>query len=93
MCYKKRAIIQTFNPSNKIISWAAKQNYDVFYENEILERKEFLNPPFCDLCVVNFVGKDEKNLLNCAKEFILECKKKADVNAAYNLENGLNLLL
>ena len=37
------------------------------------------------MCVVNFVGKDEKNLLNCAKEFILECKKKADVNAAFKL--------
>lgn len=75
---KGRAIIQTFNPSNKIISWAAKQNYDVFYENEILERKEFFYPPFCDLCVVNFVGKNEKKLLDCAKEFILECKKKSN---------------
>ncbi len=72
-----KAIIQTYNPFNKVISWAAKQDYDVFYENEILERKEFFCPPFCDICVVNFVGYDEKKLFVCAKEFVLECKLKA----------------
>lgn len=74
---KGRAIIQTFNPENKIISWAAKQNYDLFYKNEILERKEFLCPPFCDIYIINFSGKDRNKLLICAKEFIEECRKNA----------------
>ena len=82
---KGRAIVQTFNPSNKIISWAAKQDYDIFYENEILERKEFFNPPFCDLCVVNFAGKDEKKLMVCAKEFMVECKKNAKKDVAFKM--------
>ena len=72
-----RAIVQTFNPKNKIISWAAKQNYDVFYENEIAERKEFLCPPFCDIYIINFSGKDKDKLLICAREFIEECRKNA----------------
>ena len=80
-----RAIIQTYNPFNKVISWAAKQDYEVFYKNEILERKEFFCPPFCDICVVNFIGNDEKKLLVCAEKFILECKLKADRKIPFKL--------
>ena len=80
-----RAIIQTYNPFNKIIAWAAKQDYDLFYENEIMERKEFLCPPFCDLCVVNFIGSDEEKLVICAKKFVLECKKKADFKIPFKM--------
>ncbi len=82
---KGRAIIQTYNPENKIISWAAKQNYDVFYQNEIIERKEFFCPPFCDLCIVNFTGFDERKILTCAREFILNCKTKADFKIPFKL--------
>ena len=80
-----RAIVQTYNPYNKIIAWAAKQDYDLFYENEILERKEFLCPPFCDLCVVNFSGNDEEKLFTCAKKFVLECKKNADFKIPFKM--------
>ena len=72
-----KAIIQTFNPKNKIISWAAKQDYDIFYQNEIKERKEFFCPPFCDIYIVNFSGYDRQKLLVCAREFIEKCKKNA----------------
>ena len=80
---KGRAIIQTYNPSNKVILWSAKQNYDVFYENEIVERKEFFCPPFCDLCIINFSGFDEKRLYICAEKFILSCKKNVDVKIPF----------
>ena len=80
-----RAIIQTFNPENKIISWAAKQDYDLFYENEIKERKEFLCPPFCDIYIVNFSGKDKEQLFVCAKEFIEKCRKNASVNLPFQI--------
>lgn len=74
-----RAFIQTHNPSNSIILKAAAQNYESFYDEEILERKQFLCPPFCDLCVVNFSGFSKEKINLCAKEFILECRRRASV--------------
>ena len=47
-----RAIIQTCDPERNIIELAKNQDYDSFYEDEILTRKMMLYPPFCDICVV-----------------------------------------
>ena len=47
------AIIQTVNPENNIIELAKAQDYDSFYENEILTRKLLTYPPYCDICVVS----------------------------------------
>ena len=48
-----RAIIQTINPDNNIIELAKNQDYDSFYEQEILIRKTRVYPPYCDICVVS----------------------------------------
>ncbi len=80
-----KAIIQTYNPKNKIIAWAAKQDYDVFYQNEIKERKEFFCPPFCDIYIVNFSGHNKQKLLVCAREFIEECKKNAIASLPFKI--------
>lgn len=48
-----RAIIQTVNPESNIIELAKKQDYDSFYNEEILTRKLMTFPPYCDICVVN----------------------------------------
>lgn len=74
-----RAIIQTYNPSNAVILRAAAQDYDGFFDEEIVERKEFFCPPFCDLCIVNFSSFNRERTKICAKNFVLECKKMADV--------------
>ena len=55
---KGRAVIQTYEPENPVISLAARQNYSEFYKSEILMRKAMLYPPFSDICVVSFMGKD-----------------------------------
>ncbi len=47
-----RAIIQTTDPQNSIISLAARQDYDGFYKEEILTRKLLVYPPYCDICSV-----------------------------------------
>ena len=75
-----RAFIQTYNPENATILKAASQNYESFYQDEILMRKQFLCPPFCDLCVVHFSGFNQKRTLQCAKNFILECRRLASFN-------------
>lgn len=72
-----RAIIQTYNPDNQTILQAAQQDYDAFYRSEIVERENFLCPPFCDLCIVNFSGIDNEIVTKCARKFIDECRKYA----------------
>ncbi len=46
---KGRAIIQTYNPENDIIDTASKQDYDTFYEQEIILRKLRKYPPFREI--------------------------------------------
>ena len=48
-----RAIIQTMDPESNVIALAREQDYDSFYEEEILNRKLMIYPPFCDICVVS----------------------------------------
>ena len=71
-----KAIVQTMAPEHKVITLAAKQDYDGFYEMEIALRRLLLHPPFGDLVVVTFTGKDERQVLHGAAKFrssILAC--------------------
>ena len=58
------AVIQTQNPDNNIIALAQRQDYDAFYNDEILLRKALIYPPYCDIisiCVQsasNDIAKD-----------------------------------
>lgn len=63
-----RAIIQTYEPENPIIELASAQDYNAFFESEILLRKAMLYPPFSDICVVAFIGED-KQQTRLASEF------------------------
>jgi primosomal protein N' (replication factor Y) len=64
-----RAVIQTNTPENIVLNFAAKQDYDSFYNNEIKMRKFLLYPPFCDICEVYFSGNFEKEVMNAAQTF------------------------
>ncbi|WMJ22376.1 primosomal protein N' [Paludicola sp. MB14-C6] len=55
-----RAYIQTFEPDNAVIQFAAQQDYGGFYEDEIQTRKLLTYPPFCDICMLGFSGVNEK---------------------------------
>ena len=75
-----RAIIQTMTPEHKIITLAAQQDYDAFYEMEIAMRQRLLHPPFGDLAVITFTGKDERKVLHGAAKFrssLLACLEDA----------------
>ncbi len=63
------AIIQTITPENEIIWLSAKQDYDEFFNTEILTRKLLKYPPYCNLCVVGFIGEDRSLVENCANYF------------------------
>ena len=75
--YAGRAIIQTYTPENSVISLAAQQNYDEFYNSEIKMRKAMLYPPFVDLCVICFSGKNQERILSAAKDFFNMLRKLA----------------
>ena len=59
---KGRAVIQTYEPENEVIRFSKEHNYHGFYNQEILLRKHFKNPPFCDIIVIMAVGEDESKV-------------------------------
>lgn len=71
-----KAVIQTFNPENEIIKFAEKQDYDSFYDFEIKIRKMMVYPPYCDICVVGFVGEKEADVAQSSRYFLELLKTK-----------------
>jgi primosomal protein N' (replication factor Y) len=65
-----RAVIQSITPQHPVISLAAQQDYETFFENEITVRRAMLYPPFCDLCIVGFVSPSHKKAEEGAKRFL-----------------------
>lgn len=61
-----KAVIQTINPESDIIELAKNQDYDSFYNNEILTRKLMIYPPYCDICVVSTAATVKENAKNTA---------------------------
>ena len=62
-------MIQTLVPQHKVITLAANQDYDSFYELEIGLRKVQGCPPFGDLATVTFIGQEEARVLHGAVKF------------------------
>ena len=59
-----KVIIQTYNPDNFSIECAKKQDYQLFYDTEIMLRKQLKYPPFCDIIVV---GVSSENKMSAFK--------------------------
>ncbi len=78
--YPGRAIIQTFTPENNIIQLAATQDYQEFYNGEIVLRKVMLYPPFSDICVIGFVGTNEYKVRNASRSFLISLSELASSN-------------
>ena len=71
------AIIQTMVPEHKVITLAANQDYDSFYELELQMRRVQNVPPFGDLALLTITGQEESRVLH----------------GAVKLRDSLNLLL
>lgn len=67
---KGMAVIQTYTPENNIITMAAQQDYEKFYQGEIAIRKAMLYPPFADICMIGFVGINQAKALKASREFL-----------------------
>lgn len=64
-----KAVIQTINPYNQTLEYAADQDYKSFYNNEIELRRLLIYPPYCDIISASFIGENENKVTMCAKKF------------------------
>jgi len=65
-----KAIIQTYTPENHVIELASKQDYQGFFKIEIAARKMMKYPPYTDLCMFGFLGKEESEVKQAAMRFL-----------------------
>ena len=79
-------LIQTFNPDNPIIKYAAKQDYLSFYKSEIFSREEYNYPPFVHLINFIFSSEDEELPDKAIVDFIEKFKSK---NEKYKIKMQL----
>ncbi len=75
--HKGIAVIQSYTPDNLIISMAARQDYEAFFNAEINVRRAMLYPPFADICLAGFVGENRQLTLRAANSFLDEFTKLA----------------
>ncbi len=68
--YDGTAVIQTNDPESRLISVSAAQDYETFYESEILTRKLMTYPPYCDIASVSFSGENREFTEKAANEFL-----------------------
>lgn len=74
---KGTAVIQTNEPDNVVLSLAVRQDYDSFYNSEILTRKLMIYPPYCDIAAVGFAGQERKYTEDAAKCYFEALKAAA----------------
>ena len=70
--------MQTYNPDNFSIQCSKKQDYKMFYETEILIRKQLKYPPFCDIIVIGFNSLNEKEIIDISNKTYNYLKENLD---------------
>ena len=71
-----KAVIQTYDSYNPVISMAANQDYTAFYNSEIAYRKLNTYPPFCTMVTVAFTHTSEATAAKDARRFLNIIKKE-----------------
>ena len=74
------ALIQTVDPDNPIIELSGRQDYDAFYDMEILTRKMLTYPPYCDLLVCGFLGDSASRAMDAAHHMFSLIKSGVEKN-------------
>lgn len=69
-------IIQCFNVDHYSIKMACENDYESFYNEEMLIRKKLNYPPYFNICLIKVNGKNEENVMNEASKI----KKYLDIN-------------
>ncbi|OGC22822.1 primosomal protein N' [candidate division WOR-1 bacterium RIFOXYB2_FULL_42_35] len=63
-----KVIIQSYSPEHYAIQAAAKQDYELFYNQEIKHRQELGYPPFSKIISLTISGKEEAKVAQVAEE-------------------------
>lgn len=72
-----RAVIQSYMPENSTIIFAAAQNYENFYKEEITLRKALCYPPFTAIINVTVTGDNNETVKNTAVSICNEITEKS----------------
>jgi len=65
---KGNVVVQTYNPDNYAIVCSQKQDYEKFYDGEILLRKRLNYPPFCDIILIRIHGENLEKVKKVASK-------------------------
>ncbi len=76
------AVIQTYQPEHYAVTYAAKQDYESFYEEELLYRELSGYPPIAHMLAVQIFGKNEDSAKQLAKRLSDVVKSIEDVSIA-----------
>jgi len=71
-------IIQSFDPSHRILQQVLRNDFHAMYQTEMTERKAFAYPPFTRLISISLKHKDADLLARCAHHFAQALRKKWD---------------
>ena len=71
-----KVVVQTYNKDNYSIEYSKAQNYDLFYEAEIMMRRSLNYPPFCDIIQFSVNAKTEEQAKKIAQKIHFELKKE-----------------
>lgn len=80
--FEGTAVIQTCNPENDVIQIAARQDYDAFFKDELKTRKMLIYPPYCDICLIGFIGENEPKVRVASQKLADRLKEK--LSGEYN---------
>lgn len=68
---KGEVIIQTYNPDNYAIKYAAENNYYDFFKTEMTERKKFNYPPIANILNINLSSKDRSYAIRVGRSITI----------------------
>lgn len=90
-----KAVVQTYNPDNKLLKFALSSDYEGFYDYEIKSRQKFLFPPYCHLlkltakrATMKGVELAASNLKRDLQASGLKIKVEGPAPAFYELSQG-----
>ncbi len=73
-----KAIIQTIHPDGNLIKLATAQDYDAFYNEEIMTRRLMIYPPYCDIALVCATAPDREDAKSAIKNVFDNIKNQLD---------------
>lgn len=80
-------ILQTFIPKNPLVEQLTSNNFKDFFQETLLERKEFDYPPYKQMVTLEYRNKDSKKSLAYTQK-LLEDLQKIDEQKEYIFLRG-----